>query len=880
MYLTTPTMLKICHVNITSINKHKDELYARFHDFDIISINETNLKPSQQLTLSGFNIFRNDRKDKSGGGVLLAVKEKIQCHEKINKSEEENELMAVQIETKRGRLLIASIYIPPRAKLNKKLFEEIYNINNDCLILGDLNAALKEKGSRRTNLKGRQLQQILEEGYLQCVEAEITTFERINYQEKIYWVLATQPTFLHISRVETHPQIGTITGHKPMTMELSSEAEYKPGSSRNTRNYNTADWPTYRRQLNRLLGSWNNETDLRTPENIEVYRKFITGCMNKAAEAATSPVEHSLKRELPNEITKRLIGQKHQAYRQWKKSNLDAAKAHYYKLKVLVSNALRNQRIERFKKLMESLCAKQMNSSKIWKTVRKFHNKRTRQSFSNTIEHKNQTARTDQEKANLFAAYFEEEVFREEPNDRPFHQQVSERVRQIKTNLKQTNTKGPLITAKEIKDMILNLKTSSPGADKIHNRCLKNHTKSLLKHLTMLFNAVLEAGYIPPAWKAANIILILKPKKDKKLPSSYRPISLLSCLGKLLEKIIKKRLMAVLERRKILPEHQAGFRSGKSTTYNIVRLENFARSEVGKRRHAAVIFFDIKAAFDSVWFDGLIYKLNELRLPQYLIKYAISFLETRQAKIEIENTTSRTFQLRSGTPQGSPLSPLLYIIYTSDSMNGIERHTEHGLFADDTALWSSSNTIKNLTERLQASSDAFQCWCATWKLQIQPTKTAMVYFSPHPRKKYKNKLEIQVNKVNIKPQESARYLGVTFDRKLNWRSHIEKVEAKVASRTSLPRFISRSSPNANDNTMINIFKSLVRTVTMFGYPILLTADNSIWKRLQVAQNKAIRAALGLPNYTLVEYIYRISNLPKAKQYAEKLLERVICTGQS
>ena len=213
-------------------------------------------------------------------------------------------------------------------------------------------------------------------------------------------------------------------------------------------------------------------------------------------------------------------------------------------------------------------------------------------------------------------------------------------------------------------------------------------------------------------------------------------------------------------------------------------------------------------------------------------------------------------------------------------MNGIDRHTEHGLFADDAALWSASNTIKNLTERLQASSDTFQCWCGSWKLQIQPTKTEMVYFSPHPQKKYKNKIEIQVNKVNIKPQESARYLGVTSDRKLIWKRHIEQVEAKVAPRTSLLRFLSRSSPNANDKTMINIFKALVRTVTMFGYPSLRTADNSIWKRLQIAQNKAIRAALGLPNYTSVEYIHRISNLPKAKQYAEKLLEPAIARAKA
>ncbi|CAF1236784.1 unnamed protein product [Rotaria sordida] len=158
-----------------------------------------------------------------------------------------------------------------------------------------------------------------------------------------------------------------------------------------------------------------------------------------------------------------------------------------------------------------------------------------------------------------------------------------------------------------------------------------------------------------------------------------------------------------LNERNILPLHQAGFRPHRNTMYNIIRLERYAREQLQKRQHSAVIFFDIKAAFDIVWFDGIIYKLFDLRLPDYLICYIISFLDNRTASIEIENILSKLILLKSGTPQGSPLSPLLYIIYTSDSMNSIHQHTEYGLFADDTALWTTSNTITNLNYRLQSS---------------------------------------------------------------------------------------------------------------------------------------------------------------------------------
>ncbi|CAF4423479.1 unnamed protein product [Rotaria sp. Silwood2] len=339
--------------------------------------------------------------------------------------------------------------------------------------------------------------------------------------------------------------------------------------------------------------------------------------------------------------------------------------------------------------------------------------------------------------------------------------------------------------------------------------------------------------------------------------------------------------MIILERRNILPEHQAGFRPKKSTLNNIIRLTEYAKHHVygtDRRRHAAVILFDIKAAFDSVWHDGLIYKLNELRFPQYIMNYLMSFLQNRVAVIEIENNVSKPFNLKSGTPQGSPLSPLLYIIYTADSMNGISDHTEHGLFADDTALWTSSNTTTSLNNRLQQSVDAFESWCKSWKLKLQPTKTELIHFTVHPRRSFKNPINIKIQDTIVTPSDSTRYLGIIIDKRLNWRSHIHHIESKIAGRISLLRFLNKTAYESNDKIMLNIFKSIARTMIIYGYPILLTPNDKIWERLQIIQNKAIRAALGLPIYTSVDYIHRITNIPKIKEYAVTLLQRYIQTA--
>jgi hypothetical protein len=180
--------------------------------------------------------------------------------------------------------------------------------------------------------------------------------------------------------------------------------------------------------------------------------------------------------------------------------------------------------------------------------------------------------------------------------------------------------------------------------------------------------------------------------------------------------------------------------------------------------------------------------------------------------------------------------------------------------------------------RLQKAIDAFESWCKSWKLKLQPTKTELIHFSYHPRKQYLHPVEVKVDNVSIKPLESTRYLGVTIDKQLKWRIHLDTIERKIAPRIGLLRYLSRSAYEPNSKIMINIFKSIVRTVIIYGYPVILTADQKVWDRLQIVQNKALRAALGLPIYTSVDYIHKISYVPRIRNHAISLLHKSIETA--
>ena len=418
-------MLKIMHINTTSIKKHRNELLATFSNYDIWTVNETNLKPHSNFSLPGYNLYRNDRLGKQGWGVLLAIRpirNNIKCYEILNTTMENNETIAVQIDTLMGQLLIATVYVPPTARIHRDLFEHIYQLNNNCLITGDLSAALFSKGSIKTNSKGFQLQQILDDGYVQCIENDHITYSRNNYEEKIDWILASQPTIMFINGIEMHPPLGLKEDHKPMTFNLNMTADRKPLSPRLSYNFSKGNWKIYHNKLNELLGKIDINENLETEDQLETYAAKFTRSIALATKEAIPQTAERLKNQKNSNITKRLIEEKHRAYRQWKKKKGEKDKQRYYQARELLANSLRNERKEKLKSILTTFSAKKMQSDKVWNAMKKFHNKRTKQLYTGELTYLNTVAKNDQEKADLFAKYFENEIFTRKSNEISFQE--------------------------------------------------------------------------------------------------------------------------------------------------------------------------------------------------------------------------------------------------------------------------------------------------------------------------------------------------------------------------------------------------------------------------------------------------------------------------
>ena len=207
---------------------------------------------------------------------------------------------------------------------------------------------------------------------------------------------------------------------------------------------------------------------------------------------------------------------------------------------------------------------------------------------------------------------------------------------------------------------------STPGLDRISNSMLKNLPHNTLEDILSLFNLSLLESNFPRSWKKACISMI--PKKDgmSSDPSNYRPISVTSCLGKILERIMTNRLNLFLEKNSLLVKEQSGFRRHRRTADNLMFLIQKISESFILGKSVCCLFFDISKAFDRVWHDGLIYKLYSLGVPIYLIKWIISFLSLRQFCVVVNGCFSDMFIIRAGVPQGSVISPLLFSVYIND----------------------------------------------------------------------------------------------------------------------------------------------------------------------------------------------------------------------
>lgn len=229
--------------------------------------------------------------------------------------------------------------------------------------------------------------------------------------------------------------------------------------------------------------------------------------------------------------------------------------------------------------------------------------------------------------------------------------------------------------------------------------------------LLKIVNTALERG-LPVAWKRANITMIPKKSSGTSCPSDYRTISLTSCVGKLCERIVKNRLYAYLEEHRLIINEQSGFRNKRGTGDNLLFVTQKISEWLKRGKKACGILFDISKAFDKVWHAGLIYKLINLKVPHYLIKFVKNFLTGRSFTVNVNGKASGSYPISCGVPQGSVLGPILFLVFIGDIPLSLSKRRSYSLlFADDLCVFYLFNKdTKQLSNHIRAYLQSLVDW--------------------------------------------------------------------------------------------------------------------------------------------------------------------------
>jgi hypothetical protein len=384
----------------------------------------------------------------------------------------------------------------------------------------------------------------------------------------------------------------------------------------------------------------------------------------------------------------------------------------------------------------------------------------------------------------------------------------------------------------------------APGLDGINNRHLKNLPRKVIVYLTHIFNNCIRLGYFPKQWKHAKVVAIPKPNKDATNPNNYRPISLLSAVGKLFERIILKRLNDHTAQNNIVPLEQFGFSTGLSTTHQLYRIVDKIRQNLDIGRSTGMVFFDAEKAFDSVWHGGLLFKLHNLHYPRYLQHLSSSFLTERSFQVCINKSFSTTINIPAGVPQGSVLSPSLYNIFNHD----IPKHneTESAFYADDTAIFSSNTYPLFVTDALQEHTNSLIKYFDDWKIKINSSKTEAIYFTRRRASRFLPDTHINVNGLSVPWTTKVKYLGLILDKKLIFKNHVEHILDKSSKLIKIYYpFINRRS-RLNKTVKLTLFKTVFRASMLYASPVWAGCAASHRRRLQVMQNKILKMILRKP----------------------------------
>jgi len=414
-------------------------------------------------------------------------------------------------------------------------------------------------------------------------------------------------------------------------------------------------------------------------------------------------------------------------------------------------------------------------------------------------------------------------------------------------------------TQLEITNVIKNSKNSkSEGIDHLSNFLLKHIASNIVIPLQHVFNLSFNTGHFPSCLLTSKVIPLFK-SGDNKLMTNFRPISLISSLSKIMERIIFSRLTTFFENNNVLVANQYGFRSKRSTEFAIVDVINFLSKNIESKQFSVGIFLDLSKAFDSLNHSILLHKLFHYGVRGIAYAWFDSYLTNRYQYVSINGTESSLALIHSGVPQGSILGPLLFNIFINDFVN-CSTILKFILFADDTTILHSHSDINELSRVVNYELSFVYDWITCNNLRINLSKTNFIIFGPKIRTNTIN-IHLKISDNVLLRVDSAKFLGVIISSNLSWYEHICNISKKNSKNIGIMYKLKNKFPFHIKKLLYNclILPYLTYCVSIWGF-----SPKSHLEILNLSQNFYIRVLFNLKKFDHITFFLTSSKVLRVK----------------
>ena len=828
-------MTSILQWNIRGLQANKEELdrlLSHLHP-SVICLQETFLKENKSLTFKGFSGYHCSALEVNGvahGGSAILISSTTP-HRQL-KLQTCLQAVALRVTCKKSKTItVCSVYLPPSMNLSiNDLHDLLSELPAPVLLCGDFNAHSTLWGCTKLDRRGKMVEDFITKNNLCILNDASPTYihPATGSTSAIDLSICSPDIFLDMQWKTVDDLCGS--DHYPI---IISYGEEETSSAIPSWKLGKADWLTFSDEARQQLGSVVPDISIE-----EFTEKLITIAIETIPKSKFS----SRKRNTVwfNDACKEAVRERKKALRKVKSNPSDDNIQYYKIIRAKARRTIKSTRRQSWRNFVSSINTR-TPLKRVWNMISKISGKRSCAEIKH-LQVGEKEVTTVTEIADTLAESFSE-ISSNSHYSAKFqsHKAYAER-QTLKYNSTNMETYNTLFSIDELSDALTNCNDSAAGPDDIHYQMLKHLPSEALHTLLNSLNNIWITGNFPPTWRQSYIVPIPKPDKDSTNPTNYRPIALTSCVCKVMERMVNNRLIWYLERNKLITPTQSGFRKGRSTTDQLVRLESFVREAFIQKQHVTAIFFDLEKAYDTTWKYGILKDLHDAGLRGRLPLFIAGFLSDRKFQVRVGGCYSKLSDQEMGVPQGSILSVTLFCLKINSIIKALSPGVECSLYVDDFLICYRSKHIHIIERHLQRCLNKLQDWADTNGFKFSTAKTVCMHFC-RLRKLHPDP-QLTLNGSLIPVVEEVKFLGMIFDRKLSFLPHLRSLKNKCSKALNLLRVVAHTSWGADQQTLLLLYRSLIRSKLDYGCIVYGSARNSYLQMLDPIQNHALRLCLG------------------------------------